>query len=146
MSLQLEISPAIYREQKEAKNSDFVVYYKDVPIGFVDSVIEAAERYYSEITRDMGFTRYNGWTFDERAKIYIYMDKDDYVDSARQSGWSHGSDQTRQKIIRTFPAAHGFFDSILPHELGHIIFREFVGFYIDIPLWFEEGIAMFQEK
>ena len=50
------------------------------------------------------------------------------------------------KIIRTFPSAHGFFDSTLPHELGHIIFREFVGFKGEIPIWFEEGVAMCQEK
>jgi hypothetical protein len=50
------------------------------------------------------------------------------------------------KVIQTYPTAHGFFDSILPHELGHIIFREYVGFASDIPLWFEEGIAMYQEK
>ena len=42
--------------------------------------------------------------------------------------------------------AHGFFDSILPHELGHIVFREFIGANTKIPLWMEEGVAMFQEK
>lgn len=49
-------------------------------------------------------------------------------------------------MIRTFPSAHGFFDSTLPHELGHIIFREFIGFKAQIPSWFEEGVAMYQEK
>ena len=50
------------------------------------------------------------------------------------------------RTIQTYPAAHGFFDSILPHELGHIVFREQIGLAPDVPLWFEEGVAMYQEK
>jgi hypothetical protein len=64
----------------------------------------------------------------------------------KQAGWSHGAASPRDRIIRTFPSAHGFFDSTLPHELGHIIFREFLGFKAQIPAWFEEGVAMYQEK
>ncbi len=60
--------------------------------------------------------------------------------------WSHGSASAKEKEIRTFPAAAGFFDSTLPHELGHIIFREFIGHSARIPLWLEEGVAMYQEK
>ena len=39
-----------------------------------------------------------------------------------------------------------FFDSLLPHELGHIIFREFIGTQNNAPLWLDEGVAMYQEK
>ncbi|MCX5687533.1 MAG: peptidase MA family metallohydrolase, partial [Candidatus Omnitrophica bacterium] len=36
--------------------------------------------------------------------------------------------------------------AILPHEMGHIIFREFIGFDKDaVPLWLDEGIACSQE-
>src|SRR6185295_10938486 len=28
----------------------------------------------------------------------------------------------------------------------HIIFHEYIGFDVDVPLWFEEGVAMYQEK
>ena len=105
-----------------------------------------AEQYYNEITDNLGFTRYKGWSWDERGKIYIYDNTEDYVASGQQAGWSHGVASPRDKEIRTFPSAHGFFDSTLPHELGHIIFREFVGFKAQIPAWFEEGIAMYQEK
>jgi hypothetical protein len=30
--------------------------------------------------------------------------------------------------------------------MGHIIFREFIGLQTKVPLWFEEGVAMYQEK
>ncbi len=130
----------------EYKGPHFIIYYKDAPDEFVHSVEKAAEQYYQEITENLGFTRYKNWTWEDRAKIYIYRDNDDYVRSSRQARWSHGAALAREKVIRTFPAAHGFFDSTLPHELGHIIFREFVGYKSDIPLWMEEGVAMNQEQ
>ena len=36
--------------------------------------------------------------------------------------------------------------SLLPHELGHIIFREFIGLESNCPSWLDEGVAMYQEK
>ncbi len=133
-------------EWKEYKQQHFIIYYKEAPLDFVKEVDRAAEGYYNEITHNLGFTRYKGWTWDDRAKIYIYDDSSDYINAGRQIGWSHGAASPQEKEIRTFPSAHGFFDSTLPHELGHIIFREFIGFQASVPLWFEEGIAMYQEK
>lgn len=133
-------------EWNEKKSRHFFIYYLNAPEDFVETVEDAAEEYYEKIARNLGFTRYKSWTWDNRAKIYIFDDKTHYVNVSRASGWSAGHALTALKIIRTFPSAHGFFDSILPHELGHIIFREFVGEQADIPLWFEEGVAMRQEK
>ncbi|MDP3142715.1 MAG: peptidase MA family metallohydrolase [Candidatus Omnitrophota bacterium] len=130
----------------ERKSSHFVIYFKDAPEDFIDNVIDAAEEYYREITSDLGFTRYGSWTWEDRAKIYIYKDADDYVQTTKQPEWSSGSTSYRDKVINTFPLASGFFDTLLPHELGHIIFREFVGFRTDIPLWLDEGVASYQEK
>jgi hypothetical protein len=131
---------------QKVQSRHFFIYYKDAPIDFVQDVNEAAESYYQEITQNLGFSRYEPWSYDDRARIYIYSDQDDYVNSAKQAKWSHGVANAREKIIRTFPSAHGFFDSTLPHELGHIIFREFVGFQAEVPLWMDEGVAMYQEK
>jgi len=129
----------------ERRTRHFYIYYKDVPNDFLQGVEESAERYYDDITRNLGFTRYKGWSFDERAQIYIYRDRQDFISSGGAK-WAGGAASAYSKTIRTFPAAAGFFDSTLPHELGHIIFREFIGNYVDVPLWFEEGIASFQEQ
>ncbi len=133
-------------EWKEHKCSHFILYYKQADMMFIKRVEEMAEYYYERIARDLGFTRYKNWSWEDRAKIYIYDDAEDYVGSGRQMEWSNGSASASRRTIRTFPAAHGFFDSTLPHELGHIIFREFVGFKARIPIWFEEGVAMYQEQ
>ena len=131
---------------QEEKSEHFIIYYKSAPADFVENVEQMAEQYYHEISDNLGITRYQNWTYDKRARIYIYDDQDDYVNSAQQARWSHGAASAKTREIRTFPSAHGFFDSVLPHELGHIIFREFVGFNINLPLWLDEGVAMYQEK
>ena len=130
---------------KEYRCQHFLIYYKEAPEDFVKNVEESAEQEYQEIARSLGFTRYEGWSWENRAKIYIYDDQEQYV-GAKNLSWSHGMALVQQKVIRTFPSAAGFFDSILPHELGHIIFREFVGYKSKIPLWVDEGVAMYQEK
>jgi len=131
---------------KEHKAQHFRIYYKNAPLDFVNTVEQMSEQYYSTITKNLGFTRYVNWSFDRRAKIYICDDKEDYIRITKQARWSHGVAYLKNKEIITFPSAHGFFDTTLPHELGHIIFREFVGFHTLLPLWLDEGVAMYQEK
>ena len=129
-----------------AKSTHFILYYKDVPMEFVDEVLSRCEGYYNKITEALGFTRYNFWLWDNRAKIYVYNDAEEYKAKTGQPSWSSGCVSINEKVIKTFPLASGFFDTLLPHELGHIIFREFVGFYNqNIPLWLDEGVASYQE-
>lgn len=123
----------------------FVIYYKNAPLDFVDNVSETAQELYEEIPRNLGFIRYKGWMTDERAAIYIYDDQQEYQAHAKNMEWSAGQAIVAQKEIRTFPSAAGFFDSTLPHELAHIIFREFIG-NTPVPVWLDEGVAMYQEK
>ncbi|MBF0504710.1 MAG: hypothetical protein HQL14_06360 [Candidatus Omnitrophica bacterium] len=132
---------------QQLKGEDFIVYYRaDVPDDFVRTTMDCAENELRRVVDNLGIVHYENWSLDHRASIYIYSDQGDFVKNGRQALWSHGTAFARSKMIKTFPEAEGFFDAILPHELGHIIFREFVGFSTEIPLWFEEGMAMNQEK
>ena len=131
-------------EFKEKKSTHFIVYYEGIPGEFADTVIEYGERYYSELTEKLGFTRFDYWTWDKRAKIYIYPDKESYVKATHQPEWSGGVAAYDLKTIWSFPRESGFFDSLLPHELGHIIFREVIGSK-PVPLWLEEGVASYLE-
>ncbi len=132
-----------------AKSTHFIVYYDKAPQDFLNRLISRAEDYYDKIANDLGFRRYDFWLWDDRAKIYIYNDINAYRSATGQPSWSIGvSYVTRQKekVICTFLDEKGFFDTILPHEMGHIIFREFVGFNNSaIPLWLDEGVASYQE-
>ncbi len=134
------------REWHEYRGTHFIIYYKHVPEDLVKTVADTAEQYYQEVTTNLGFNRVSIWKWDNRAKIYIYNDAEDYYKSAKEAQWSQGAAHVKTKVIRTYPTMQGFFDTILPHELGHIVFREFIGYYTWVPLWFEEGVAMYQEK
>lgn len=134
------------KEWKALKSDHFIVYYKDIKEDFVRKTIENAEAYYQSIAEELGFTRYNFWLWDNRAKIYIYNDAQDYQEKTGKPSWSGGAAYYHEKAIETYPQAQGFFQSLLPHELGHIIFREFIGTQNNAPVWLDEGVAMYQEK
>jgi len=130
-----------------SKSTHFIVYFKNAPESFIGQVVEKSEGYYDRIADNLGFTRFNFWLWDNRAKIYIYDNPDDYHVSTDQPAWSGGAARPQEKAIYTYPYAQGFFETVLPHEMGHIIFREFVGFNNNaIPAWLEEGVASYQES
>ena len=140
-------SSATAKDWQELKGSNFIVYYREaVPEDFVRTVMDSAEDSFGQVSANLGISRYQSWASEKRASIYIYTDQNDYINNGGQAGWSHGAALISSKTIKTFPSDEGFFDALLPHELGHIILHEFVGPYANIPLWFDEGVAMYQEK
>jgi Peptidase MA superfamily len=142
-----DISGAIAKDWEMLKGSNFVVYYRaQVPEDFVKTVLDSAEDDFKQVSENLGISRYQSWGSEKRAVIYVYLDEQDYVTNSGQAGWSHGAALVSSKIIKTYPSDGGFFDAMLPHELGHIILHELVGPYADVPLWFDEGVAMYQEK
>ncbi|MGD0336482.1 MAG: peptidase MA family metallohydrolase [Candidatus Omnitrophota bacterium] len=129
------------------KSTHFIVYYKKSPEDFVSKVSQEAEEFYDKITSDLGFNRFDFWLWDNRAKIYIYDDAAQFQAVTGKPAWVGGFVVPATKTIQTFSYAKNLFDYILAHEMGHIIFREFVGFSnYTIPLWLEEGVASYQEK
>lgn len=130
-----------------AKSTHFLVHYKSAEDDFIKKVIDTSEDYYNKIADELGFRRFDFWLWERRAKIYIWDNALDYQSGTGQPGWSSGCALAKEKIIQTFPYDEDFFETILPHELGHIVFREFVGFDNPaIPAWLDEGIASYQEK
>lgn len=130
-----------------SKSTHFIVYYKNAPEEFIGQVVNKSEDCYVMITEAMGFSRFDFWLWDNRAKIYIYDNAGDYHRSTGQPNWSNAVAVPVEKKISTFVDSRGFFDSLLPHEMGHIIFREMIGFdNYAVPLWLEEGVASYQEN
>lgn len=129
------------------KSTHFLVYYKQASEDLLSRLTQKVESYYEEITEDFGFNRFNFWTWDNRAKIYLFDNQDDYKSSNPNYTWSAGGVVVRNKTIQTYLTAPGLLDDVLAHELAHIIFREMVGFSNPaVRLWLEEGVASFHEK
>ncbi len=134
-------------EWNTAKSTHFVVYYNNAPEDFIRRLQEDAEEKYNSIADSLGFLRYNFWLWDERAQIYVYDSPEEYHAATGRPPWVGGDVLPRKKLIRTFVHARDFIESVLPHELAHVIFREFVGFDNPaVPRWLDEGVATYQEK
>ena len=132
---------------REEKSTHFIVYYNNAPEDFIRKLVENAEYDYDKIAGDLGFNRKDFWLWDERAEVYVYDNADAYHSDTGQPAWTGGDALPGRKIIRTYVYAQGFTETTLPHELSHIIFREFVGFYNPaVPRWLDEGVAQYQEK
>lgn len=129
------------------KSTHFFIYYKSAPQNTVSDLAQAAENCYNSITDELGFNRFNFWTWDNRARIYIFDNQEDYLKNTGAAEWSAGQATVARKLIKTYATAQGFLNGVLPHELAHIIFREMVGFNNPaVPLWLEEGVATYQQK
>jgi len=132
---------------QKLKGQDFTIFYRaNVPDDFVQTTMDTAEDELKRVTDNLGITNAPSWSGDRGIKVYIYSDREDFVKNGGQALWAHGASLVKTRTIKLYPDASGFFDTILPHELGHIVFRDYIGFTAMVPLWFEEGVAIYQEK
>lgn len=139
-------SLAMCQEWQELKSEHFIVCFTQDE-SFAKDVSYKAEVYYQRIAADLGYARYsNFWTWDNRVKIYIYKQKEAFLKATGQPDWSEGMADYRNKQIISYAWSKGFVESLLPHEMAHLIFRDFVGFKGEVPLWLDEGVAQWQEQ
>ncbi len=127
------------------KSKHFIIYYQQAPPEYINRLVAEVEHYYTNISDYLGFKRFDFWLWDNRCKIFLYPDVGQYLGLTGAASWSRGHVQVIKKEISTYIWQEMFFDTILPHEIGHIIFREFVGYTKELPLWLDEGVACMQE-
>lgn len=137
-------------EWQVIKSQHFLVYYVQDK-AFAGDVSRSAERYYRKIASDLGYSRYDKfWQWDDRVKIYIYPDHEQFLKGEGiPRAWAQGVAKYDEKTIASFRWNENFLTSLVPHELTHLIFRDFVGFPASgggIPLWIDEGVAQWEEK
>jgi hypothetical protein len=136
-------SPAV----SEAANSTVAPVESIDPEEFCKEILRKAEIYYERIADDLGYQRSSEfWTWDKRVKIYIYSDHEAFVKSANNPEWAGGAADYDTKSITSYLGSKDFTDTILPHEIAHLVFRDFVGFKGEVPLWLDEGVAQWTEE
>ena len=134
-------------EIREFKTDHFVVQYPSGADEFSREAARQAEEYYRSIAEDLGYVRYdNFWRWDNRVRIIIYADHDAYLRATGRPAWSHGVADYTRKTIASYVWGTGFLDTLLAHEIAHLIFRDFVGFKGEVPLWLDEGVAQWTQK
>ena len=131
---------------KELKGTHFIVYFFGEE-SFARDVLNSAEKYYTRIAAELGYARYQDfWTWEKRCKIYVYPDHESFLKSTGGAEWAHGMAEYRTKTIYSYAWHEGFLESLLPHEIAHLIFRDFIGFKGEVPLWLDEGVAQWEEE
>lgn len=134
-----------FAEQEEfnqLRSEHFIISYREgVDRVYVRKIKSIAEKYYRVITQAFDFHRDEFWIWENRAKVFIAKDREDYSNSFNCSPWSTACVYHRAKIIYTYPDQNNF-TPIFIHELTHIIFREHIG-NGDFPLWLDEGVASY---
>jgi Peptidase MA superfamily len=143
--------PAVIFAQEQdwqvSKSTHFNIFYKNAPEEVLSELSRKAEECYDSIGDQFGFNRFDFWTWDSRARIYLFDSQDEYMQSTQSSSWAGGQVDIGSKLIQTYVDAPGFLQDVLPHELAHIVFVEMVGYNNPaVPLWLQEGVATYQQK
>jgi hypothetical protein len=135
------------KKQIEYKTMHFVVTYdSEVAKDFVTRLGEKAEECYRSITQDLNFFRDEPWTFENRATVIVYADKETYMKKTNMPAWSAGAANPYQKEVYTYNGSWDLFSYTLVHELTHLIYKEYAGGRTDIPLWLDEAAAVYMEQ
>ncbi len=128
------------------KSDHFIIKYRTAN-AFIEDVARLAEMYYHTIEKRLELNRFDRfWTWDNRCHIIIYDTQDAYRNETGMPEWSGGCVDYEKKIIHTFPWADNFLEVLLPHEIAHIVFREYIKNNPAVPLWIDEGIAQYYER
>ena len=144
--LPLLASAASTQNWQVVKSSHFLVSHTGDEV-FAKSVSDKAETYYTTIASDLGFTRYrNFWVWDNRVKILIYPTAKAFSEAYQAPLWAvGGANYSRHEIASYQQSGPGFLNSLLPHELSHLILSDFIGAG-HVPLWLTEGFAQWEQK
>ena len=130
---------------KEVRGDHFIVFHSGED-SFAQEVLRKAEQYYKQIGEDLGYERRSGfWQWEHRAKIYIYKTKEDFLKDSAKEEWSEGYANYTKKTIVSYEWKKDFLEALLPHEITHLIFRDYVGFQGEVPIWLDEGVAQWEE-
>lgn len=146
----LNVTNAGAEDWQETRGEHFIVYSSKIAVNgasFARETARIADRLYSVIASDLGYVRYSEfWTWDNRIKIYLYADHAGYIASGGHPQWSHGVADYAHKRIISYVGSSSFLETVLPHEIAHLIFRDYIGFGNEVPLWLDEGVAQWAEE
>jgi tetratricopeptide (TPR) repeat protein len=133
---------------KKIESERFTVYHHNDELARV--VAQSAEQYLDRVMAGLGLSGTRPWA--GRCPIYIHRDQQSYREASGQPDWSSGVSNVKsqggrlvEQRILTFQTAPKLLNSVLPHELGHLVFMGSVRYSPKVPLAIHEGVAVFGE-
>lgn len=129
----------------ELRGRHFVVRYR-ADAGFARRVLDRAEAHYTAACRRLGFVKADEfWTWDRRVTVTIYVSRQLFRETAAAPAWAIGKADYRAREIATFEGSGEFSETVLPHEIAHLVLRDYLG-PVPAPLWLHEGFAQLNEQ
>jgi len=131
---------------KELAGEHFIVRYTTSDT-FAKEIVKRAEKYYASVAKDLGNTHANEqWRLEERCVITLFISRREYiaVTGGEESAFSHG--HLLQRKIYSYMGQDGFIKRVLPHDIAHLMFADYLGIKRHAFLWLHEGLALRAEK
>ncbi|MFH1778531.1 MAG: peptidase MA family metallohydrolase [Candidatus Omnitrophota bacterium] len=141
-SLQVDGESQNFPKQRLLKDH-FVIYHDNRQIA--NDLGWRAEYYYKRILRHLGVVDFHPWEGESKCVILLFKTQDEYIKEMKAQSWSGGQAVKNMNLLATFEGTEGLETRILPHEMTHLILWEYFG-KADIPLWFNEGMAQYEQE
>jgi hypothetical protein len=123
------------------KGDHFIIRYRADPAN-AETVLRQAEECYQRIGETLGIPRYDGfWLWERRVSVVLFQNRREFIAAARAPAWAAGKASYSQREIMGVGTDAEFIAGVLPHEMTHLIFREYIGFDAEAPRWLDEGVA-----
>lgn len=138
----------------KVETENFVVFSPEKKLSL--ALAQKAEAKRREIIQRLGFSIFPSWE-KVKARIRIYPNRETFLKYVPLAEWSGGwTQQTLQentkgekeivsRSVSTYVGGYELQDSVIPHEVAHLVFREFFGFSSNLPKWLDEGVAVWME-
>jgi hypothetical protein len=124
------------------KRMHFIIYHNDR--SFANKVSWKAEYCYKKIIRHFDIDGFRPWENDNKCRIYLFENRDDYVRLSGAPSWSGGCAMDDPPRLYIYKGSSELIENILPHEITHLIFHLLIP-REKIPLWLDEGMAQYEE-
>ncbi|MEW6618693.1 MAG: peptidase MA family metallohydrolase [bacterium] len=131
-----------YQLAVKRETSHFIIYTSDAILA--DDIVAKVEIYY-DIPTDLGFGDAGFWLKD-KVTIYVFDTPEDYFKATGKATWSSGYSEFKTRSIYSHKDAENLIDAVIPHELTHLIFADFMEFSPNFPKWLAEGLAVYEEN
>jgi len=119
----------------------FVIYCNDERL--IGEIAAKVEGYY-DIPIDLGLGEVGFWMKD-KVHIYIYDTPMQYSQVTGQGVWTSGYSEFKTRSIYSYKDVQHLIEAVIPHELTHLIFADFMNFSSNSPKWLTEGLGMYEE-
>jgi hypothetical protein len=129
---------------KNRQTEHFIIYYEDLMQSKI--VADRCEYYYEKISYDLDYDKLIHWP--QKCEVFIVSSEDKWEEYMQRfvQRFDHVGGfvpRTGEKEVYLCALSMPYLSVTFPHELTHLIFREFAQDEV-IPLWLNEGLAMYE--